>query len=114
MLSLEGDVEVHSLHEQGWTISAIARHLDLDRKTAHAYLNGRIPGRHAHLLVGALAYSSRWRGVWPRPRTSRIWSLRQVPTPVDFVEDDGLVGTVLAGGIDPQRPPLWFDNWEVI
>ncbi|MFC8383224.1 transposase [Nocardia sp. NPDC057272] len=48
MLSLEGDVEVHALHEQGWSISAIARHLKLDRKTVRAYLNGdRAPGQRA-------------------------------------------------------------------
>jgi transposase len=34
------------LHERGWSISAIARHLDRDRKTVRAYLNGeRAPGR---------------------------------------------------------------------
>ncbi|MEU5764279.1 IS21 family transposase [Nocardia sp. NPDC047648] len=48
MLSLEGDVEVHALREQGWSISAIARHLSLDRKTVRAYLNGdRVPGQRA-------------------------------------------------------------------
>nr|WP_228535577.1 hypothetical protein [Nocardia sp. BSTN01] len=45
MLSLEGDVEVHALRDQGWSISAIARHTGLDRKTVRAYLNGeRVPG----------------------------------------------------------------------
>ncbi|MCP2279555.1 hypothetical protein APR09_005143 [Nocardia amikacinitolerans] len=48
MLSLEGDVEVHALRERGWSISAIARHLGLDRKTVRAYLNGdRVPGQRA-------------------------------------------------------------------
>ncbi|PKV76719.1 Mu transposase domain-containing protein [Nocardia fluminea] len=51
MLSLEGDVEVHALHAQGWTISAIARHLKLDRKTVRAYLNGdRVPGQRARSM----------------------------------------------------------------
>lgn len=41
MLSWEADVEAHALREQGWTISAIARHLGHDRKTIRAYLGGR-------------------------------------------------------------------------
>ena len=45
MLSLEADVEAHALRAQGWTISAIARHLSVDRKTVRAYLSGqRTPG----------------------------------------------------------------------
>jgi transposase len=39
--SWEADVEAHALREQGWTISAIARHLGHDRKTVRAYLEGR-------------------------------------------------------------------------
>ncbi|MHC1561205.1 Mu transposase domain-containing protein [Actinomycetospora sp. C-140] len=34
-------MEAHALREQGWTISAIARHLGHDRKTVRAYLEGR-------------------------------------------------------------------------
>ncbi|MFC5061594.1 hypothetical protein [Actinomycetospora atypica] len=41
MLSREADVEAHAVREQGWTISAIARHLGHDRKTVRAYLEGR-------------------------------------------------------------------------
>lgn len=45
MISQEEDVEAHALRKQGWSISAIARHLDRDRKTIRAYLNGqREPG----------------------------------------------------------------------
>ena len=33
-------MEIHALHKQGWSISAIARHLGLDRKTVRAYLAG--------------------------------------------------------------------------
>ena len=40
MLSPEEDVEAQALKKQGWTISAIARHLDRDRKTIRAYVNG--------------------------------------------------------------------------
>ena len=46
MLSWEEDVQAHALRQQGWSISAIARHLDVDRKTVRAYLSGeRVPGR---------------------------------------------------------------------
>lgn len=41
MLTREDDVDAHALHRQGWTISAIARHLGHDRKTIRAYLNGQ-------------------------------------------------------------------------
>ncbi|HVV12076.1 IS21 family transposase [Amycolatopsis sp.] len=46
MLSLEEDVEAQALRDQGWSISAIARHLGRDRKTIRSYLSGeREPGR---------------------------------------------------------------------
>ena len=45
MITWGDDVEVHALRKQGWTISAIARHVGRDRKTVRAYLNGeRKPG----------------------------------------------------------------------
>lgn len=45
MLTQGEDVEAHALRERGWSISAIARHLERDRKTVRAYLNGdRQPG----------------------------------------------------------------------
>lgn len=40
MITREEDIDVHALHRQGWTISAIARHLGRDRKTIRAYLRG--------------------------------------------------------------------------
>lgn len=46
MLTQEEDVEASALHKQGWTISAIARHLGRDRKTIRAYVTGqRVPGQ---------------------------------------------------------------------
>lgn len=46
MLSLEEDVEAHALREQGWSVTAIARHLGWDRKTIRQYLSGQAePGR---------------------------------------------------------------------
>ena len=45
MLSPEEDVEAHALRTQGWSISAIARHLNRSRVTVRAYLaGGREPG----------------------------------------------------------------------
>ena len=44
MLTREDDIDVHALRRQGWTISAIARHLGRDRKTIRAYLAGREAG----------------------------------------------------------------------
>jgi len=40
MLTREDDIDVHALRRQGWTITAIARHLGRDRKTIRAYLSG--------------------------------------------------------------------------
>ncbi len=48
MLTQEDDVDAHALRKRGWSISAIARHLDHDRKTIRAYLNdGRVAGVRA-------------------------------------------------------------------
>lgn len=48
MLTWRDDVEIQALHDRGWTISAIARHIECDRKTVRAYLNGeRQPGQRA-------------------------------------------------------------------
>ncbi|MEU1183827.1 IS21 family transposase [Streptomyces sp. NPDC005820] len=39
-------MDAHALRRQGWTISAIARHLGRDRKTIRSYLNGeQVPGQ---------------------------------------------------------------------
>ncbi len=56
MLTREDDVDAHALRRQGWTISAIARHLDRDRKTVRAYLTG---GRVAGQRVGSAPDRSR-------------------------------------------------------
>lgn len=40
MITQGEDVEIHALRKQGWSISAIARHVGRDRKTVRAYLNG--------------------------------------------------------------------------
>src|SRR5680860_854639 len=41
MLTQEEDVEAKAFYKQGWSISAIARHLGRDRKTIRAYVNGK-------------------------------------------------------------------------
>ena len=45
MLTWEPTMQVHALHARGWTISAIARHVGINRRTVRAYLAGREPGR---------------------------------------------------------------------
>ena len=45
MITREDDVDIHALRRQGWTITAIARHVGRDRKTVRDYLIGkREPG----------------------------------------------------------------------
>lgn len=52
MLTWEALVEAQALHAQGWSISAIARHLDVTRLTVRRYLTGeRVPGRRARAAV---------------------------------------------------------------
>ena len=40
MLTWEEDVEIHALHQRGWSISAIARHTGRNRRTIRNYING--------------------------------------------------------------------------
>jgi len=42
MLTQGGSVEAHALRQRGWTVSAIARHLDKDRKTVRYAARGVI------------------------------------------------------------------------
>lgn len=52
MLTSEEDMEITALRKQGWSISAIARHVGRDRKTVRAYLAGeREPGVRARAGV---------------------------------------------------------------
>ena len=45
MFSVGEDVEADALFKRGWSISAIARHLDRDRKTIRSYVSGsRVAG----------------------------------------------------------------------
>lgn len=52
MLAWESFVEAQALRSQGWSISAIARHLGVTRVTVRRYLNGeRVPGQRARSTV---------------------------------------------------------------
>jgi transposase len=56
MLTQGEDVEAHALKARGWSISAIARHLERDRKTVRSYLNrDRQAGVRATTVVDPLA-----------------------------------------------------------
>jgi transposase len=56
MLTQGEDVEVHALASRGWSVSAIARHLDRDRKTVRAYVRGeRRAGARASAAPDPLA-----------------------------------------------------------
>jgi hypothetical protein len=56
MLTWGEAVEVHALRERGWSIAAIARHLDRNPKTIRAYVNGeREPGRRRRRAPDPLA-----------------------------------------------------------
>jgi transposase len=52
MLAWEALVEAQALRAQGWSISAIARHVGVTRLTVRRYLNGeRVPGQRARTVV---------------------------------------------------------------
>jgi transposase len=56
MFSVGEDVEADALFKRGWTVSAIARHLERDRKTVRSYLSGeRAPGVRRPGMPDALA-----------------------------------------------------------
>jgi transposase len=56
MLAWEPYVEAKALQAQGWTISAIARHLGVTRLTVRRYLNGeRTPGQRARATADPFA-----------------------------------------------------------
>jgi hypothetical protein len=56
MFSGSEDVEADALFKRGWSISAIARHLDRDRKTIRSYVKGdRVAGVRATSAPDPLA-----------------------------------------------------------
>jgi len=81
MLTPEDDIDVHALHRQGWTISAIARHLRKDRKTVRAYLNGRQAGvrkrtvaDHFEPFAASVSGWATTRTCGPRRCTTSSWA----------------------------------------
>ena len=55
MFSRSEDVEAAALFKRGWSISAIARHLDRDRKTIRSYVTGdRVAGVRRSSAAGPL------------------------------------------------------------
>ncbi len=85
MLTRGEDVEAHALRKRGWSISAIARHLDRDRKTIRAYLNDeRVPGVRAR------------SGPDPLARFEKYLTAR-------FADDHHVWGTVLFEEVENAR-----------
>jgi hypothetical protein len=79
MLALEEDVEAQALRAQGWSVSAIARHLGRDRKTIRRYLSGDVvPGKLGRRGRIRSSRSSPTAGLgWPMTRTCgrrRCWT----------------------------------------
>jgi transposase len=102
MLTREEDIDAHALRKRGWTISAIARHLDRDRKTVRAYLSGdRTPGVRASSAADwfapfAVYLTARFAEdphVWATTLFDEITDLgfdRSYPTFTRLVRDRGL------------------------
>ena len=80
MFSVGEDVEADALFKRGWTVSAIARHLERDRKTVRSYLTGeRAPGVRRPAWPDALGRLPRVprRPVRRRPTSVGFGSLRR-------------------------------------
>ncbi|MGI8760758.1 MAG: IS21 family transposase [Jatrophihabitantaceae bacterium] len=77
MLTRENDIDIHALRRQGWTISAIARHLERDRKTVRSYLAGREAGVRVRsgpdLFESFAAYCAQRLGDDPHLWASRLF-----------------------------------------
>ena len=58
MITHGEDVEIHALSKQGWSISAIARHLGLDRKTVRAQRLAATPPRTSTSAAGPMPGAS--------------------------------------------------------
>ncbi len=65
MFTWETTVEMQALYARGWTKSAIARHLRINRRTVREYLEGgRVPGQRVSLspeVFGPFAEYARLR-----------------------------------------------------
>ena len=66
-------MEASALREQGWTISAIARHLGTSRNTVKAYLRGeRVPGHRESAEPDAFAPFVEYVGIRV-PDDPHVW-----------------------------------------
>ena len=113
MITQGEEVEIHALRRQGWSISAIARHVGLDRKTVRAYLAGdREVGVRRRSAVDPFdefeAYVRRRLGDDPHVRATVLFAEAQglgygasYPTFVRRIRDRGL--RPVCGACLPQR-----------
>src|SRR5215213_9167908 len=67
MLAWEPVVEARALHARGWTISAIARHLQINRRTVRRYLSGEVGvGKRRPAGLDGFERFVGWAKVWLR------------------------------------------------
>ena len=129
MITHGEDVEIHALRRQGWSISAIARHLGLDRKTVRAYLGG---GREAEVRRSSSvdpfqeigAYVRQRLGEDPHVRATVLFGEAQklgygqsYPTFVRRIRDRGLRPQCPAcspgrAHVDIEHPPGEEVQWD--
>ena len=130
MITHGDDVEIHALRKQGWSISAIARHLGLDRKTVRACLGGereaavRRRGGAVDGFDGIEAYVRRRLADDPHVRATVLFAEVQVlgygasyPTFVRRIRHRGLRPVCQgcsAGGahVDIEHPPGEEVQWD--
>jgi hypothetical protein len=97
-------VDAHALRRQGWTISAIARHLGHDRKTIRAYLTGgRVAGQRASMIEDPLGPYVGYlkQRLLDDPH---VWATDLIPATAGLeVHDDPDGVTVLIQHPDPSR-----------
>jgi hypothetical protein len=108
MLTQGEDVEVHALHQRGWTISAIARHLERDRKTVRAYIRGeRRPGVRRRSTPDVLgAFGRRWANRYQKvPASLPFKSYRLADVEMTAYEVDAAVAAAITRTrSDPRWP----------
>jgi hypothetical protein len=103
MLSVGEDVEADALSKRGWTISAIARHLGRDRKTARtrtAYVASMVPfsgGRAQRFHPRTFGARPAHSGLPPRRGNTLCVSPSQPPSAA------GCRHSLNAGGKEPSK-----------
>lgn len=128
MLTREEDVDAHALHQRGWTISAIARHLGRDRKTIRAYLTGgrvadaRAPDGTNPFPTDVDATLAELNGVnhaglsFPVPDNGTIQVRNTATRPIGTTTQPIPVFAATPGAIDASLPTLLtgrtYDPWH--